>query len=286
MNQSLFSTTTVGGALSAHVQGAGATVVCLHSSAASRAQWRPLADTLGARWRVVAPDLHGHGSSPDWPATAPNSLQVDADAVMRLAGIAPVHLVGHSYGAAVALQIALHHPQNVASLTLYEPVVFGMLKANPDNAAALEEIEEVAHSVAALVGVGRMLDAAHVFVAYWGGSRAWAGLGEHQRRALMGRMAVVPRQFDALFAAEWTAPLLAALQMPVLLLRGSNTRTPARRVSELLMQALPHAQSRELQGAGHLGPISHAQTVSHWMTAHVDPLLAHRYATPGALNIA
>lgn len=286
MNQNLFPTTSDTTALSAQVRGAGATVVCLHSSAASGAQWRPLADTLAVRWRVVTPDLHGHGGSPGWPEAAANSLRVDAEAAMRLAGGGPVHLVGHSYGAAVALQMALLHPQLVASLTLYEPVVFGMLKAGTDSAPAIEEIQEVAHSVATLVGAGRMLDAAHVFVAYWGGSRAWAGLTEDQRRALMDRMVVVPRHFDALFAAEWTAPMLAPLQMPVLLLRGSNTRAPARLVSELLAQALPHAQCGVLQGAGHLGPITHAQTVGHWMTAHVDPLLAYRFATPGTLNLA
>ena len=273
--------------LSTQVQGAGATIVCLHSSAGSRAQWRPLADALGTRWRVVTPDLHGHGSSPAWPTGALNTLDVDADAVMRLSGPAPVHLVGHSYGAAVALQLALRQPERVRSLTLYEPVVFGMLEdSGLESAPALEEIREVADSVAALLRAGRPLDAAHVFVGYWGGSRAWAALAEHQRRALMVRMHVVPRHFEALFAARWAASLLARLQMPVLLLRGGATRVPARRVTELLAQALPHAQCGVLPGAGHLGPISHARTVSHWMTAHIDPLLARRFETPAALNLA
>ena len=264
-------------ALSSTQRGAGMPVVCLHSSAGSAAQWRPLAEALAPRWHVMSPNLHGHGASPAWPEAAANTLHADANAVARMAGPGPMHLVGHSYGAAVALQMALNHPERVRSLTLYEPTVFGMLRHTTPCDPALEEIEDVAASVASLVKAGQATDAARVFIGYWGGSRAWAALSEGQRGASVARMAVVPRHFEALFAARWHAGVLARLQMPVLLLRGSATRTPARRVTELLAQALPHAQCGVLQGAGHLGPITHAQTVGHWMTIHIDPLLARHF---------
>jgi pimeloyl-ACP methyl ester carboxylesterase len=272
--------------LSAHVQGAGPTIVCLHSSTGSHGQWRGLVDALSPRWRVLTPDLHGHGASPAWPAGAADTLHVDADAVARLAGAGPLHLVGHSYGAAVALQLALRHPERVRSLTLYEPVVFGMLRRLAPQDTALEEIEDIAASVAALVQAGQAEDAARIFVAYWGGSRAWAQLSESQRRALAARVSTVPHHFNALFAARWDSRLLQRLQMPVLLLRGSATRAPARRVTELLAQALPQAQCGVLPGAAHLGPITHAQTVGHWMTAHIDPLLARRFDAPAAMSLA
>jgi pimeloyl-ACP methyl ester carboxylesterase len=272
--------------LAVQSHGAGSLIVCLHSSAGSQGQWRQMAEALSARWRVLTPDLHGHGASPAWPETAMNTLDVDAGAVARAAGAGPMHLVGHSYGAAVALQLALRHPERVRSLTLYEPVVFGMLKAQVPADATLEEIEDVAQSVARLVADGQLLDAARVFVGYWGGSRAWAQLSETQRQSLTARMPVVPRHFEALFAARWTSELLAKLQMPVLLLRGSATRAPARRVTELLARALPHAQCGVLPDAGHLGPITHARTVGHWMTAHIDPLLARRFDGAAALSLA
>ena len=47
--------------------GAGSGVVCIHSSASSSSQWRPLMDRLAGRHRVLAPDLYGSGKSPAWP---------------------------------------------------------------------------------------------------------------------------------------------------------------------------------------------------------------------------
>lgn len=46
---------------------AGTTVLCLHSSAGTGAQWRTLAQTLGERWRVRTPDMLGHGEAAAWP---------------------------------------------------------------------------------------------------------------------------------------------------------------------------------------------------------------------------
>ena len=51
--------------------GAGKAVVCLHASASSSAQWRPLMDRLGGRFRTLAADLYGSGRSPAWPGEQP-----------------------------------------------------------------------------------------------------------------------------------------------------------------------------------------------------------------------
>jgi len=260
-----------------HTRGSGERVVCLHSSTGTHAQWRTLQERLAVRWEVMAPDLHGHGRSPAWPEAGAASLHFDAEAVARQAGInagEAVHLVGHSYGAAVALQIALSHPGQVRSLTLYEPVAFGLLHKAAPGDEALDEIEAVASSVAALVRLGALQDAARVFVGYWGGAAAWAAMNADQQQSVMARMVAVPRHFEALFAARWDGPVLRRLRMPVLLMRGESTRASARRVSELLAAALPHAQCVELGGAGHLGPLTHRDTVASWMLGHLDPQLA------------
>jgi len=278
-------------ALQRHDQASGATVVCLHSSTGSHAQWRALSDTLASRWPVLSPDLHGHGRSPAWPARSRSSLHVDAAAVVRRCGPRlsnGVHLIGHSYGGAVALQIALRHPQWVRSLTLYEPVVFGLLARMAPRDAALHEIRGVADAVAASVTRGDLDEASRCFIDYWAGAGTWAAMLPAQQAAVRARIATVVRHFDALFAAAWGPGVLARLTMPILLLHGARTRTPARRVVELLSAALPHAQPCELSGAGHLGPITHAALVNDCMTTHLDPVLAagtiRGFHVPHAIN--
>ena len=121
--------------------GNGPTVICLHASASSSAQWRALTDRLSGRFRVLAVDLHGCGRTPGW--TGPRPLQLDdettmLDPVWERAG-ARFHLMGHSYGGAVAMHAAIRHVDRVASLLVYEPVMFGLLnKLEPDSMAASE----------------------------------------------------------------------------------------------------------------------------------------------------
>jgi pimeloyl-ACP methyl ester carboxylesterase len=269
-------------ALASQRRGAGPLVLCLHSSTGSQAQWRTLADRLADRAEVMTPDLYGHGRSPAWPEGAANTLDTDARAVMALVRAQRprlaqegLHLVGHSYGGAVALRIALRHPQLVRSLTVYEPVLFGLLRGADEAAEpALDEVREIARSVQSLVRAGELAAAAQVFVAYWGGAGAWPAMNEAQQATVVHRISTIPRHFDALFAARPDARLWQRLQMPVWLLHGSATRASARAVADRLATLLPCVQRAEIPGAGHLGPVTHAATVADAMAWPLTASLA------------
>ena len=86
-------------------------------------------EQLGDRYHVIAADLYGSGKSPAWPGERP--LWIDD----QIAFLAPAferagerfHLVGHSFGGAIALKAALGLKPRLASLVLYEPVLFAVL---------------------------------------------------------------------------------------------------------------------------------------------------------------
>jgi len=242
----------------------GEAVVCLHSSTGSQAQWRGLAGQLAERCRVYGFDLHGHGRSPQWPAGAGHTLLVDAGAVLeRMRREDGVHLVGHSYGGAVALQIALRYPQWVRSLTVYEPVAFGLIHRHASGDDSLDEIEGIAQSVRLRVEQGDLDGASERFVDYWAGAGAWRRLDPAQQAVVMSRVPTVPHHFDGCFAATWGRAALARLQMPVLLMHGARTRAPARRIVELLGDALgDRARRAVFEQAAHLGPITHEREVN------------------------
>ena len=106
-----------------------ATVICLHSSGSTGGQWTALRSQLEATFQVLTPDFHGHGAGPAWHGPDEHIVAADVARVVRLANSVPgeIHLVGHSYGGAIALRVALYHPERVTSVAVYEPVVFRLL---------------------------------------------------------------------------------------------------------------------------------------------------------------
>ena len=111
--------------------GAGPGVVCIHSNASSSAQWRGLMELLAPKFRVLAPDSYGSGKSPDWHSDRVITLADELaliEPVLAKAG-APLALVGHSYGAAIALIAALANPGRVRAMALYEPTLFSLIEA-------------------------------------------------------------------------------------------------------------------------------------------------------------
>lgn len=239
-------------------------VVCLHASASSARQWRPLVEMGGQGWSWHLPGLFQHGGLPGWPEAMPARLHVEARSVLAQLDLPEdrgFHLVGHSYGAAVALQIALMHPQRVRSLVLYEPAAFGLL-AGAAPMRARSEIQAVAAQVGAALAEGDDLLAARGFCAYWHGRDIWPGLDPAQQVRLAELMPAVQQQFRALFAAAWSPILLGRLRMPVTLLYGSRTRSSARAVTDVLASCLRAVQVRRLEGAGHMTPVTEPARVA------------------------
>src|SRR5258706_4733812 len=119
-----------------HVEevGAGDPVTLLHSSGLSGRQWRRLVPELVQRgMRAVVPDLTGHGRSDPWPEPTTFSFRTDVDRVVEILEAGePAHVIGHSYGGLIALHAGLAAPRSMRSLSLFDPVAFGVLDSSED----------------------------------------------------------------------------------------------------------------------------------------------------------
>ena len=262
-----------------------ATVVCLHASGSSSRQWNGLVECIGRHARVVAPDFYGHGEAPTWNQARALTLRDEASRVMRvLTGSSrPVHLVGHSYGGAVALQIALELPERVASLTLYEPVPFATLFAyNARNPAAVE-VRNLAEGIDRALRNGSLEAAAERFVTYWSGGDAWRRLSGLQRTTIASRMPSIDRHFKALAADTTTLKDYERLRIPVLLMAGARTKASTRRLTELLAYGLSASEFEMFDGLDHMGPVTAPEIVNgrietfiaqHASSAMEDPYLS------------
>jgi pimeloyl-ACP methyl ester carboxylesterase len=97
--------------------GSGPPVVLVHGAVAgAHASWAHLRADLSA-WTLLAPNRRGY--HPRTPALV-EDYQADAEDIVELL-VEPAHVVGHSYGAVVALAAAARAPDQVRTLTLIEP---------------------------------------------------------------------------------------------------------------------------------------------------------------------
>jgi pimeloyl-ACP methyl ester carboxylesterase len=170
--------------------GQGPGVVCLHSNASSSSQWRGLMEMLAPKFHVIAADQYGAGKSPAWAGKGLATLSDEAallEPVLAHAG-EPFALVGHSYGAAVALIAALKDPKRVRAMALYEPTLFALVEAaSPQPNEADGICAAVARSIAALDGGDESAAAGH-FIDYWMGAGSWARTPESRKAPIAASM--------------------------------------------------------------------------------------------------
>ncbi len=106
-----------------HLDGEGQPVLLLHGSGpgvSAWANWRLTIPALSARFRVVAPDIVGFGFT-DRPEGVTYDLETwtaHALGVLDALDIPKAHVVGNSFGGALALSLAIHHPDRVQRLVL------------------------------------------------------------------------------------------------------------------------------------------------------------------------
>jgi pimeloyl-ACP methyl ester carboxylesterase len=252
--------------------GEGPTVILLHSSGSSGRQWDTLVSALQTRFRLQTVDFHGHGATPAWNGARPLAIDDDAALVAPLLAAASggAHLVGHSYGGAVALKLARLYPQAVSSIAVYDPVSFRLLfDYNPRQQAA-REVMTVAARIHTNLLVGRVDRAAAHFIDYWSGDGTWAAMPLSRRQSVVSRMPSIVPHFSALFSDALRRSELARLPMPVLCLTGARTRASTRRIGELLRLAMPAATHQMLAGMGHMGPVTHAGAVAARLAGWLD----------------
>jgi len=250
-------------------------VVCVHGSASNGGQWRSFRQALRGRCRVFTPDLIGYGSRRYRP-NGRFSLQNEVDAIIEQIGdiTEPFHLIGHSYGGAVATYFAKKYPERIKSLILYEPANFAMLFDEGLHTEASKEIRRVRSTFSNGVGtaISRWRAARH-FISYWSGAKAWRQFKFSQRSWIAGVTPKVAAEFDALIAAEDTMTDMSDLDMPVKIICGTRTRLAAKRVCQLMAEQIRDCRLLQLVNLRHMAPLTDPAAVNPLLVDYVVPVI-------------
>ena len=238
--------------LAAIERGAGLAATLVHGGVFhSGPAWaRTIGPLVQAGYRVVAVDRRGYGRSPpgDTDQISVTLQARDVATTLRLREVEASHVAGVSYGALVALELALARPELVLSLTLVEPTIFSWLKGDPD-------YEPWIHRFTELESLGIAGTPHQVWLEPWlslidpamarslrPGSPAWP---------LVERALHCQWREEPVSAYRPDEDGLHALAAPTLIVNGGDSEPALREVGELLAERLPSAQHVEMPGVGH-----------------------------------
>ncbi len=248
--------------------GTGEPVLLIHGGFIDTFFPAPGALSLAKAHRVIS--YHRRGYAGSSPAAAPFSIRQqanDARALLRHLSVDRVHLAGHSYGGAIALELVRQAPELVGSLALLEP---GLITPTPSGPAFLES----------LAGVQAMYD---------GGDHAGAvdtfctAVAGPDFRALFEKL-LPPGAYDRLLTdahtpfeveldawSEWsfTAEDAGRFRQPVLSVLGEDSLPVFGEVHALVTKWFPQTEPLVVPNANHMLPFMNPHAVSDGMAAFI-----------------
>ncbi len=242
----------------------GLPALMVHCFLGHSGMWAGLVGAMAPPLDALALDMPGHGRAPAWgDPTGSGDYQADVTAQLAAlhearAGLGAPLLIGHSFGATVALRHALERPGSVRGLVLFEPVFFAAAAGEPEFAA--HQRGEAA--LRAAFTEGDMEAAAHAFMQINGDAPDWDSLPEKQRARFTAQMPLIAASRPGVFddsGGQLAPGRMEGFSLPVLLITGARSPAIFRAISRALAARLGRAEWHSLQGAGHMVPITHAK---------------------------
>jgi len=236
----------------------GAPLVLVHGSWGDHHNWDAVVPALARSFRVFTYDRRGHSQSEGLAAQGHIDEDVaDLAGLITSNGLAPAHIAGNSFGAAITLKLAAARPDVFASMTVHEPPLIGMLGQHP----ALPIVRERIGLVLDMLRAGKHEAGAEQFVETVGlGPGMWARLPPEMRQTFVSNAPTFLDEMnepESVMAVDLTR--LAAFDRPALVTQGDQSPPFFGVILEKIAAALPQARRHTFRGAGHIPHVTHPE---------------------------
>ena len=239
------------------VDGEGAPIVMLPGGTFDILSYTPHANVLSAKYKVIRME-HFNVQFADENRTLPIDYTVatESEAVGQTLDSlnikTPVVLVGSSYGALIAFDFALNHPERIRALILFEPPLFWIANVKNETPPGMKQMQSLSASFSPTVIITEqdvkqfrceLLNCDSIDITKHPQWPTWLS----QKNRLRGLVAI------NLYQTEINK--LQTFKKPVLLINGSSTVAFHKRINELLASEFPHSIKKEVPG-GHNAPVA------------------------------
>ena len=250
-------------------RGSGEPVLLIHGSVVADSYVPILAEPSLSRFRLVRYRRRGYGGSTHSPPPVSIADQAaDCAALMRHLGIERAHIVGHSYGGAIAMQLALDFPAAVHSLSLLEPALVFKI-------AGTNKLSERLFPMNVKYQSGDKAGAIEHFMGEIEGP-AWRNALDSVPGAWQMAIADADNffQVEGIAMADWgfSAADARRIRQPILAMVGANTAPAFHETHALALAWFPHAEPVEIPGATHMlmmvKPRAVAEAISAFLSRH------------------
>lgn len=249
--------------------GTGPTLVLVPGSCSTGAAWRPVMSAWNGRFRCVTTSLLGYGGTAERRSTGDASIAYEAEMLEAVIGKtgSRVHLVGHSFGALVALAVTLRKRVPLASLVIVEAPAAEMLQGcgEVEHYRAFRQMTDAYFASFA----GGNVEAIAGMIDFYGGAGTFASWPPRVRGYAVETTPVNILDWASAFGFSLSPAVLAAVDVPVFVARGGASHPAVQRANELLGECINGAALATIDGAAHFMIATHASELAQLIAEHV-----------------
>ncbi len=260
--------------------GQGRTIVFVPGSCSIGAAWKPVITALSGSYRTITTSLPGYGGSAERRTTTDQSISLLASAievVVRHAG-GPVHLVGHSFGGEVGLDVALRGHVGLQSLTILEAPAPAML-SNFNRPDLYNEFRAMTSAYIQDYRSGNA-EAIASMVDFYGGAGTFASWPPAVRGYAVKTTPTNILDWQSAYACEPSSAAFARLSIPVLVAVGAKSNPAVVEANSLIAKAIPNATLATIEGATHFMTATHPSAVANLVAGHIAASYDHQSHLP------